>query len=415
MSKKSLHPIWQVFQFEVIRQLKKPSFWIALLLLPLMMLGLFALNVMNSQNLDKELAKKDDSIQKIGVFDQAQILPPKLQAEGYKIQHFNSEKSGIAAAKSQKIDVFYVIPHDFVKTPSVRSFAKTTKQDSFLASGKYQAPIKQVLSFAAATRVQPADSLILSDNFKVSTTIFGEDNNVSNPLGKAIVPIIVLGVFYILICIFGNRMLMTVTEEKENRISEMILTAVSARDLILGKILAIIALGLIQIAVFIIPAFALVFANRDNPMISGIIGSIEFLPLPFIGNLMLLFVSYFFFAGLCTLVGTLVPTARDSSNYLGPVMIGLVLPFFFLNSFIGSSTSLVTYVLSYFPLSAPISLMLRNAFGVLPWYEFLLGITAIAVYASVVLYFTVKSFQKNAINFSVVKPTFAIRKSWKRQ
>ena len=40
--------IWKVAKFETVRQLKKPSFWIALLLMPLLMVGLIALSSLNS-------------------------------------------------------------------------------------------------------------------------------------------------------------------------------------------------------------------------------------------------------------------------------------------------------------------------------------------------------------------------------
>lgn len=407
-------PIWLVTKFEVIRQLKKPSFWIALLLLPMMILGMSALNIVNNSNLEKNLSKSNDSIQQIGVLDQAEVLTNLPPTPELKVQTFKNRQSGIDAVKAGKLDVFYVIPADFTKNPKLQLFAKPDRNTSLFASEQYQTPLQNLLVASAASRVKPADTLILSKQYQFEATLFDNNNQVTNPLGKAIIPIIVLGIFYILICVFGNRMLMAVTEEKENRISEMILTAVSAKKLIIGKILAIIALGFLQIVIFIVPVIALIFANRSNPMVTSIISSIEFLPLPFIGNVLLLLVSYFLFAGLSTLIGSLVPTARDAANYLGVVMISLVMPFFFLSSFIGNQTTLMTYVLSYFPLSAPISLMLRNAFGILPWFEFIIGILEIALCSALVLHLTVKSFQKNAINFSFTKPTFGLRRKWQR-
>lgn len=85
-----------------------------------------------------------------------------------------------------------------------------------------------------------------------------------------------------------------------------------------------------------------------------------------------------------------------------------------MQSLIAGSPNIITYILSYFPLSAPIALMLRNAFGNLPTYELIIGIVDLAIASGVILTLTVKSFQKNAINFSVVKPHFGKRISWKR-
>ena len=217
-----------------------------------------------------------------------------------------------------------------------------------------------------------------------------------------------------MICVFGNRLTMALVEEKENRISEMILTSVSAKNLVIGKILSLIALGFLQMVVFIVPAVAALIIYRDNPAISGILAQIDWDPVRILGNFALLLVSYFMFAGACTLVGSLMPTARDASQYIGIVMVGVVLPLIFMNNFIAGEPNIVTYILSYFPLSSPIALMMRNAFGNLPPYELILGIVELGVASFFVLRWTVKSFQKNAINFSVVKPHFGPRKSWKK-
>ena len=222
-------------------------------------------------------------------------------------------------------------------------------------------------------------------------------------------------IFYLLICVFGNRLTMAVVEEKENRISEMILTAVSAKDLIIGKIIALITLGFVQIAVFIVPIIALVFIYRDNTMVSQFLSIIEINPFIITTSILLLLFSYFLFTGLCTLVGSLVPTARDASQYIGVVMLPLVSSAFFISDFMSTNPNFMVYFLSYFPLSAPIALMLRNAFGTLPPHELVIALVELAICSAIVIRWTVKSFQKNAIIFSVVNPKFKLRKSWKKR
>ncbi len=53
--------------------------------------------------------------------------------------------------------------------------------------------------------------------------------------------------------LLATRMVTVVVEEKENRISEMILTAVTAGDLIRGKVLAMLLVGLVQVGVVVLP------------------------------------------------------------------------------------------------------------------------------------------------------------------
>ena len=96
---------------------------------------------------------------------------------------------------------------------------------------------------------------------------------------------------------------------------------------------------------------------RDNAMVSGILGIIEFNPATIIGNVLLLIASYMLFTGASTFVGSLMPTARDASLYIGVVMIGMVLPLMFFGEMVSPEPSMMVYFLSYFPLSSPIAMM----------------------------------------------------------
>ncbi len=405
--------IWKVTKFEVVRQLKKPSFWIALLALPILMVGMSGLSILSSNSLSNNIASQKDKVEdvKLGITDKANLISDSLYNE--KIKKIADKETGISAVKNGEIDEYFYIADNFLQEKVIEEYTKERENESLVA-GSGSGNIKNLLGASVGSRVSPSDITILTNSYKINTTKFDKKGNKANPMGRAVVPIIVLAIFYLLVCVFGNKMLMAVVEEKENRISEMILTAVSARDLIIGKIIALILLGFLQMSVFLIPSVLLLYLNRENPMISNVIGMIEFEPIPLIMNIVLLLFSYFMYTGASTLVGALVPTAREASQYIGIVIMGVMIPFFFISSVITAEPNFMTYILSYFPLSAPIALMLRNAFGFLPWYEFLIGIVEIGLFAGLVVYLSAKYFQKNAITFSLTKISFKPRLSWKK-
>lgn len=416
-----MHKIRTVFKFETIRQLKKSSFWISLLLLPLTLVAFVGLSSINNSGIGDNFQKAAEINQKtLGLTDGTGIFSSVTEDSsaydfsatfGLKFVKIASSEEGIAKVKSGELDLYYHIPADFHQTSTIEIYDRA--RDAGLITN-FGAPFSGFLKSYALTQVDPKLLPLLSAQINFTQTNFDDLGQSVNPLGKAIIPIAVLGIFYLLICVFGNRLTMALVEEKENRISEMILTAVSAKHLVIGKILSLIALGFIQVAVIIIPALALLLTYRHHPLITNILAIIEINPFTIITNIILLLVSYFFFAGACTLVGSLVPTAREASQYIAPIMMSIVLPFFFMNSFITSQPTLITYLLTYFPFSAPVAMMLRNAVGNLPPLELLLGIAEIALMSILVLTLTVKSFQKNAINFSVVRPNFKPKKLWHR-
>jgi ABC-2 type transport system permease protein len=162
--------------------------------------------------------------------------------------------------------------------------------------------------------------------------------------------------------------------------------------------------------VLVVPVLALVFLNRDQGLIASILSMIEIDPLAITLSIILFIASSVFYAGVCTFVGSLVSTARDASSFIGPAIIGMVLPLYFMQMFLATEPNMIVQILTYFPVTAPISLMLRNGFGTISMLEFCIGIAIVVVSAVVAIYFAVRSFQKNAINFGIVKPKF-MRKS----
>ena len=424
-------PIFKVMKFEIMRQLKKPSFWIALLLMPLLMVGMIAISSLNSYNAS-EMATSGVATEgkALGLYDEAGIIKKELleSAGGGakteeageneaiplplpKFEIVSSKDEGIEKIKRGELNVFYYIPADFSAEKPAEYYSMA--RDTGLASN-LEVPLRSILSASATAETDPIHAVILSNTYKMQQTTFGDEGEEVNLLGQAIVPLSVLAIFFILVCVFGNRLLMAVVEEKENRISEMILTAVTARELIIGKILALIVLGFLQMLVFMIPVVAMVIINRENPLIASVLEVMTFDLPTVLTNVLLLLFSYFFYVGASTLVGALVPTARDASQFIGPVIIGIMLPFYFMSMFISGQNSPILYIFSYFPLSAPTALMLRNAFGMLPWHELVIGLVELAICSALVIDLTVKTFQKNAINFSIVKLNLKPKKSWKK-
>ena len=412
----------RVIHFEIIRNLKKPTFWIAALLLPLLLIGYIAFAGFSGQNIEDSLSGgTDTSDLALGLYDGANFLDHTTltHADGstQDFTTFTSTEQGIAALKNDDINVLYVLPQDFAATATVQIYAKSAKTSIFT---NYEAPIRTLLAATSANNVAPIDASIISGQLIINTTNFTLDDTAIDPaeqIGAMIIPGVALALFYILICLFGNRLTTAMVEEKENRISEMILTSMSPKDLIVGKIISLIILGFIQLAALIIPMIIIAIFGFE----SGIIPSdlpIDFNPYIIISSLLLLIFSYFLFTALCVTIGTLVPTAKDASSFSSFLIILVILPLFFMGSFLSDTPDAMTYIFSYFPPSAPIALMFRNLFGNLPPLELILGLCILAISSAIIVRLAVYIFTRNAIEFNtkinLQKLLSSPRKSWKK-
>lgn len=390
---------FKVAKFEIIRQLKKPAFWAATLLMPLLIGGIYFVSFISSQSVEENPALDENT--KVAITDEAGVFSANAPFV------INGDKEyGIEKIKNGEVDLYYYIPEDFLESKKAEFYHISEGLEIFNNDGNI---LKGLLLQDASSRVDSLDVLALTGGYEIVDNKLTKDGSESNALGKAIIPFFIGIVFFMFIALCGNRFLMTVVEEKENRISELILTSVSSKHLIVGKIIAMLVLGMVQILALVIPVLIIVFVNRDNQFINTIVSSIEIDPIMLTLSLVLFVASVVFYAGACTYVGSLVSTARDASSFIGPAIIMMVFPLYFMQMFMMEPNTIVQ-IMTYFPFSAPVALMLRSGFGTISTAEFAIGILVVVVSSVVVIRMAVKSFQKNAINFSIVKPKLLKRR-----
>ena len=400
MEKKMSKPLFIVTKFEIIRQLKKPAFWLSVLLVPAF-IGLMTLigYIGGTSGVVEELPEDT----KLAIMDEAGILPKDNPFALYA-----TKDEGIEAVKNEQIDLFYYIPVDFVENKKIEFYQVSEGLHLFDYSAE---AIKGILRQFVSSALPEKDVLAITGEYEVETTQFSASGEDANVLGRAIVPGIVLVAFILYFVLGGNRLTMTVVEEKENRISEMILTSVSAKTLIVGKMLAMITLGFIQILAFVVPVVALVYFNRENPMVVQILESIEINPFMVTTSVILFLFSILFVTGILTFIGSFTPNARDASNFMAPAIIATVFPLYFMSLFLSGEVNFLVEFITFFPLSAPTGLMLRNTFGTLSTLELIIGIVEITLISVFMIYLTARTFQKNAINFEIALPKFLKKKN----
>ena len=229
--------VGKVTKFEIVRQLKKPAFWAAILILPIMIGVIFLISFVAGSS-SVETNPEIDENTTIAITDEAGILDPEMP---YIIN--GGKDDGIEMVKNGDVELYYYIPADFAESKKAEFYHVSEELDLFNFDANI---LKSILAQNAATKVDEVDVIALTGNYEVVDNKLTATGEKANVLGKAVIPIAILVLFFMFVALFGNRFLLAVVEEKENRISEMILTSVSAKHLIIGKIIAMLVLGLVQ-------------------------------------------------------------------------------------------------------------------------------------------------------------------------
>ncbi len=401
-----MHNLGNVYQFEVRRTLKKKSFWIMALAFPVAMAAVFGIVFLSNKTTQDAAQKMKDATFSMQITDESHLISQATLAN-LKAAAPTSKQAGIDAVKNSSIDAYIYYPADLQKD-KVEVYAKDV---GLFDNGKYDSVAKALLSQAVSSSVTPNVAAVLGSAVGTNVTTY-RNGVLYDGAQQMIAPGLFLVLFYFLIAMFGNQMLTSTTEEKENRVMEIILTTLRAKTLIVGKVLSLITLAIIQAFIFLLPVVIGYILLHDKLSLPSI--DLSNIPLDgarILSGFLLFSFSFLLFTGLLVAVGAASPTAKEASGYLGVVMLLLFGPLYAASLFISSPDSPFVRFLTFFPLTAPIPAMLRNAVGNLSLTDTIVVIAILAVSSAVVMSIAVKVFRNGAIEYGRnLLPAFLQRK-----
>lgn len=389
-----MHNLGTVFRFEIVRTLKKRSFWVISLMFPVMIgviAGIIFFSNRATKDASTETAKEKFSIE---VTDNSHLIQPAvLKAVGAKEV---SQATGMADVQAGKVDAYFYYPANLAKQ-QVQVYGQDV---GIFNDGRYSSVATALLSESVASTVKPNVALILSNKLNINSTTY-KNGAPYDGFSQMIAPGIFLFLFYILIVTFGSQMLNSTTEEKENRVIEMILTTIEARTLIVGKIFSLIVLGFIQICIVLIPVIiGYLLLHNQLSLPSFDLSHIPLDPVRILIAFLIFAVSFIMFTGLLVGIGAAAPTAKEASGFFGVVMLLIFGPLYAVTLFVSSPDAGIVQFLSYFPLTAPIPLLLRNAVGNLQIWQAVLALVILVVAAIIIMTLAIRTFRYGALEYS---------------
>ena len=309
------HNLGTVVSFEVIRTLTKRWFWIATLIVPVLIGIVIALIVWADT-----ATRSQADLQKTAKFtftysDASGYVNPALVTAlgGSKA---TDQAQAIADVKSGKIDAYFAYPSDPAKQPT-----KVYGVDKgIFENGKYSAVATQIL--VASTQGKIGDktlTALVQGNFPVTSTTYKAGRE-SGGINEVIPPLVFLLIFYVVILLLGNQMSTSLLEEKENRVTEMILTTLDPTTLVVGKLISLFIVGTVQVLVFALPVVIgyLFFRTALNlPYID--LAHLVFNPGPMIVGALLFAGGFTFFTTTLVAIGAIMPTVRDAGQVVAPL------------------------------------------------------------------------------------------------
>jgi ABC-2 type transport system permease protein len=328
---------------------------------------------------------------------------------GTEFLPFEDETSALAALEKKEIGAVYVIPADYVAAGKITAY---NASESILSEGKLaQVPLRRLLvKSLAGDAVAPEVVARILSPLDVKQLTKGKDGTwvargLAELVRRVFVPLAFTVLLLIAIMASAGAMIQGVSEEKENRVIEVILSSIDARSLLMGKLLGLGATGLLQLAIWLtmalLPAVMLVAGLALSPVV--VILCLAYFILAFL-----------LYGTLITGTGVIGTNAKDMQQYGMFWAIGAAIPMPFLEVILRDPNGTAARILSYFPLTSAVTMMLRIGSGDVPWWEIPLTLAILAASVWVALRFAARMLRTGLLMYGK-RPTFVEIFRWMRQ
>jgi ABC-2 type transport system permease protein len=238
-----------------------------------------------------------------------------------------------------------------------------------------------------------------------SRTVTAAGERTTNKELNIILPAAFMILLLVSVMTSGQYLLTSTVEEKSNRVVEVLLSAVSPMELMTGKIVGQMCVGLLVLVLYAgLGLLALVsFAT---------LGLVD----PFLLVFLLIFfvLAYFMFASMMAAIGSAVNEMREAQSLMTPIMMVLMIPWILWMPLSREPNSLLAIVLSFVPPFSSFVMLLRMTSVSPPpmwqaWLSVAIGVGG--VYAALV--FAAKVFKVGLLMYGK-PPTFGTLVKWAR-
>lgn len=394
-----------ILKREYLTRVKKKSFIIMTLLVPLFMAALTVLPTY--------LAMMDDKEERtIAVYDPTALILNKLESNEFTKFHYIPEQEFQELRKAFKSEKYYALLH-------IPTNILTTNRAEMISDKQITFDIKNLVTnrieniIEGEKRKQVIDETGVPDlekklsatktNISVETIKMGDKGEAVKSSTEIAMAIGYAAGFliYMFVFIYGTMVMRGVMEEKSNRIVEVIISSVKPFQLLFGKIVGIGLVGLTQIAIWIILGTAIttslaafvgggsaetatqaqnIMSTQGIDQMASAAPAKENMTLEIIhliGNLNIpLIVSSLFFYFICGFIlyasfmgaiGSAVDSDEDAQQLMMPVMMPLIFSIIILFAVAKNPEGPLAFWASIIPLTSPVIMMVRIPFGVPAW------------------------------------------------
>lgn len=403
--------IFIIIQREFNERVRKKSFIITTLLMPVLMIAL-----MVAPALIMEYSRSDQKI--VAVIDESGLIAPQLQ--GDEELAFETTTLSTEAARKELTDRFgilYIGGDILTNSANVRFYVNSSS--SLMVESSITSQIERILEAEKLKgyNIENLPQILKEVETSVSMQTFRndksqeEDSQSQSSIVASALGYILGFVLYMFLLIYGAMVMQSVIEEKNSRVLEVMVSSVRPFDLMMGKILGVASVAVVQVVIWgvlicgvgaiLIPQFmpndimagaqalregaaaSAAMPDVDPEMLQAVAAMTDMgYVLKIFGSLILFVLGgYLFYSAMFAAIGSAVDNVQDAQQLQTPVTLPIILALLMMLAVIKDPNSQLAFWFSMIPFTSPVVMIARIPYDI-PMWE--VGLSLIVLYASFV-------------------------------
>ena len=424
---------------EYLNKITNKTFILSTFLTPLFIVGLiFFLGYLSSLN--------NETVKNISVVDETGFVYENLNSSEFLkynlLENFSFEEAKIISETKSDYGLIHIPNLHSPKAIADSISFISEDSPSFTLINNIETQLERILT-SKNFKIEGLD-INQINNSKVYVSLFqetfeGEKTTKTDGFLKLFFGMFLGMLLYIFIFAYGSMIMMSVIEEKTNRIVEIVISSVKPFQLMTGKIIGTSLAGLTQFIVwgFLFFVFSTIVtsifgitsmpSNAGNASImlsasqdSGISSdSLEmiaaFINLP-LTNILIAFLFYFLggyllYSSIFAAIGAAVDNQTDAQQFLMPITIVLIVALYAgILTVPEDPNGIVAQIFSFIPLTSPIVMMMRIPHGV-PIFEQIISISILFLSVILIIWIAAKIYRIGILMYGK-KPSYKELIKW---
>jgi len=381
---------FQVIKHEFIQMVKSKSFIIVTLLFPIL-----ALLILGGYQLIQRIGTQDTTTEavSIGYVDKVGGFNDTSQTVEITFIRYPSSEEATEALIAGDIEEYFVITPDYISTGRIDRF---TLERELEMSGSTRNAVRNFLlnnllqGYVSDEMLERARSPAWFASTRLDETgqISPEQGGM---LGVFLLPYLFSFLFWVAILMCSFTLLEGLGEEKENRVMEVLLSSISTKQLLLGKVIGLGIGGLLQILFWLLSGGLIL--GMASTTVGGMFSGLEIPTRLVVFGAVYFILGYLIFGTLFASIGALTPTYREGQQISFFIMPAGIIPLMIVPFFAENPDHPITYFLTLFPITAPVTSMARLGVGNISSWQLALNIILLLISAMGLLFLGAKVFR----------------------